>query len=495
MAINIDGIICSYKTNEIPPKILDSFKQHCNYYNNAISNKPYHIIWKHIIRDDSWVISKMHHMCLLYNKPLHRVSHLRYLGAHLCTFDTDNLVSTKCTNAVFLNKLDQKARMLGQLDFNHSFISLSDKIRILKTFYLVYTEIFAQVLDSKTINLLSALQKQIDAIRKQTQITNLIFDQFSIFSGIPSPSERWVVLKLAFYWKLIKNKPISYMHIWSKLPNIRSYTLNKQYHDMKTKWLPNETRLIEGIPVEVDMFNTVTGPSELRPIVVRNQHIKIVNSFHDFHPLKILQHHLSDYQSMNTYELPDLDDFVKFAQSILDIAIEKSPSNLDELKSMNYNGGSLSVLDKITEEVGKIGEKLELSAYEIVEAGKVVAYNHPGNRLASMVGFSEEENLDDAGRDVAMQIAAMNPVSIDKEDVSEEIKNREIAVGKEQAREAGKPEEMLEKIAMGKLNKFYKESTLLNQQFIKDSKQTVKQYLESINKDLKVTSFKRIELG
>ncbi len=188
------------------------------------------------------------------------------------------------------------------------------------------------------------------------------------------------------------------------------------------------------------------------------------------------------------------EDFGNFANSILDLAIENKPSNLDELKAMNYNGGDLTVADKITEEVGKIGEKIDLSAYEVVESDSVIAYNHPGNKLASIVGLNAD-GVEDAGRDVAMQIAAMNPVSVDRDEVPQEVIDRELEIGKEQAREEGKPEEMLEKIAMGKLNKFFKESTLLNQQFIKDNKQTVKQYLESVNKDLKVTGFKRIALG
>lgn len=189
------------------------------------------------------------------------------------------------------------------------------------------------------------------------------------------------------------------------------------------------------------------------------------------------------------------EEFGKLAYSILDIAISKSPSSLDELKTLNYNGGTLTVADKITEEIGKIGEKIDLAAYEVVNAGLVVAYNHPGNKLASMVGFNTETKIEEVGKDVAMQIAAMNPVSVDKEDVSADLIARELEIGKEQARTEGKPEEMLEKIAQGKLNKFYQESTLMNQQFIKDNKKTVKQYLESINKELKVTGFKRIQLG
>ena len=188
------------------------------------------------------------------------------------------------------------------------------------------------------------------------------------------------------------------------------------------------------------------------------------------------------------------EEFGKLADTILEVALKNKPGNLDELKSLNFNGGSLSIEEKITEEVGKIGEKIDLSSYEVVEAGTVVAYNHPGNKLASMVGFSDNAS-EDMAREVAMQVAAMNPVSIDKEDVSKDLIEREIEIGKEQARQEGKPEDLLEKIALGKLNKFYQENTLMNQQFIKDSKKTVRQHVESENKDLKVTAFKRIALG
>lgn len=188
-------------------------------------------------------------------------------------------------------------------------------------------------------------------------------------------------------------------------------------------------------------------------------------------------------------------EFGSLANTILDLAIERQPADLEELKKLNYNGGSLTISDKITEEVGKIGEKIDLSSYEFIDAGKVIAYNHPGNKLASMVGLNLDSNTDEVGRDVAMQIAAMNPVSLDKDDVSADLIEREIEIGKEQARAEGKPEDLLEKIALGKLNKFYQENTLMNQQFIKDNKKTVKQHLESVNKDLKITGFKRIALG
>ncbi len=187
------------------------------------------------------------------------------------------------------------------------------------------------------------------------------------------------------------------------------------------------------------------------------------------------------------------EDFGKFVNTIADVAIAKNPNGIDALRALPFEG-SLSIADKVTEQVGKIGEKIELSKYEVVEAAAVVAYNHPGNRLATIVGFSKEVS-DEVSKNVAMQVAAMAPVALDKGDVDSKILEREIEIGKEQARQEGKPEEMLEKIAMGKLNKFYKENTLLNQEFIKDNKKTISQYLADNDKGLQVTGFKRIALG
>jgi len=147
------------------------------------------------------------------------------------------------------------------------------------------------------------------------------------------------------------------------------------------------------------------------------------------------------------------------------------------------------------EQTGVIGEKIELNKYEVVEAPFVLAYIHPGNKLANVVGFSSTTVNAEVAKDVAMQVAAMAPVAVDKGDVDAEMIQREIEVGKEQARAEGKPEDMLEKIAMGKLNKFYKESTLLNQEFIKDNKKTIAQYLDGSEKGLTVKGFKRIALG
>ena len=146
------------------------------------------------------------------------------------------------------------------------------------------------------------------------------------------------------------------------------------------------------------------------------------------------------------------EDFTKFANTIADIAIEKKPVSIDELKSLPYAGKGMSVADKIIEQVGKIGEKIELSKYEVVEAKKVIAYNHPGNKLATIVGFNKDQaaNFEQVSKDVAMQVAAMAPVAIDKGDVDSKTLEREIEIGKEQARQEGKPEELHEKIAMGR---------------------------------------------
>ena len=140
---------------------------------------------------------------------------------------------------------------------------------------------------------------------------------------------------------------------------------------------------------------------------------------------------------------------------------------------------------------------MEISRYEFIEAPHVAAYNHHGNRLATLLGMNKGgvEGLDQAAQEVAMQVAAMNPVAVDKDDVDPKIVEKEIEIGKEQAREEGKPEQILEKIAMGKLNKFFKENTLINQDFVRDTKKTVGQYLQEYDKELTATSFFRLMLG
>lgn len=189
-------------------------------------------------------------------------------------------------------------------------------------------------------------------------------------------------------------------------------------------------------------------------------------------------------------------EFVDVANKIGEIALKGNFTSVEELKAAEYEKG-LTIENKITEYIGKIGEKLELSTYQVINGDKVFVYNHPGNRLASMVAFNKANanNLEEVGKQVSMQIAAMAPIAIDKSDVTQDTLNREMEVAKEQARQEGKPENMLEKIALGKVNKFYKESTLLNQEFIRDSKKTVSQFLQDNDKELKVTAFKRAALA
>ena len=194
----------------------------------------------------------------------------------------------------------------------------------------------------------------------------------------------------------------------------------------------------------------------------------------------------TDFVAKNT-------DFLSLANKTLDIALSKNPSDLEALLALPFDG--ITISEKVTEYVGIIGEKLALSYYEKIEATYVQAYIHPGNRLATLVGFTKAGLDIQVYKDIAMQIAAMNPVAVDKNNVPESVIAQEIEIGKEQARREGKPEEMLEKIAQGKLTKFFKESTLLNQDFVKDNKMTTRQHLESVSKDLTVTSFKRYTLS
>ena len=186
-------------------------------------------------------------------------------------------------------------------------------------------------------------------------------------------------------------------------------------------------------------------------------------------------------------------EFVGFANKILDLALKNNPASLGELKSLPMDG--VNVGEKVIEYIGIIGEKLDLSYFERIDAPYVQAYIHPGNKLATLVGFTKGGLDMQVYKDIAMQMAAMNPVAIDKSDVPQSVIDQELEIGREQARSEGKPEAMLGKIAEGKLGKFYKESTLVNQDFIKDNKQTIGQYLKSADNDLKVTGFKRFTLN
>jgi elongation factor Ts len=188
-------------------------------------------------------------------------------------------------------------------------------------------------------------------------------------------------------------------------------------------------------------------------------------------------------------------NFIKFAQSILDLALEKKPADLDALKQLTMEGRKVG--DQVLEQVGIIGEKIDLSYYDKIEASQVVAYIHPGNMLATLVGLNKTTNLQ-VGKDIAMQVAAMNPVSVDKDSVPAATVAREKEIALEQTKNdpknLGKPAAILEKIAEGKLEKFFKEGTLLNQEFTKDSSKTIRQYLQSVDKDITVTGFLRYSL-
>jgi elongation factor Ts len=194
----------------------------------------------------------------------------------------------------------------------------------------------------------------------------------------------------------------------------------------------------------------------------------------------------TDFVARNT-------EFATFVENVANIALDKFPASVDALKALPY-AGSLTINDKLTELIGKIGEKLDVSRCETISAEKVSAYIHAGNKLAVIIGFTKNIN-DETGRNIAMQVAAMAPVSVDKSDVPQNIIDSELEVGRELARKENKPENMIEKIAQGKLNKFYAESTLLNQEYIREAKKTVAQYLAEADKDAKVTGFKRIALG
>jgi elongation factor Ts len=192
-------------------------------------------------------------------------------------------------------------------------------------------------------------------------------------------------------------------------------------------------------------------------------------------------------------------EFVAFANAIASVAVETKPASIEELYNQEVDlseGSRVKIGDAIVDKTGKIGEKIGVSKYEVIEGEKVIAYIHGNFRLGVLVALSANANgADEAGKDVAMQIAAMSPVAIDKDGVDATIIEKELEIAKDQIRAEGKPEEMVEKIAAGKLNKFYKDSTLLNQEFVKDSSKNVAQFLDSVEKGLTVTAFKRVALG
>ncbi|MEQ9301408.1 MAG: translation elongation factor Ts [Cyclobacteriaceae bacterium] len=196
----------------------------------------------------------------------------------------------------------------------------------------------------------------------------------------------------------------------------------------------------------------------------------------------------TDFVAMN-------DDFNALAQQVTDLAFDNAPADIDALNALPVDGMTLG--EKIIENTGKIGEKLVISAYEVLEGDAVVPYIHSNKKLGVMVALQNVNGADveEAGKDVAMQIAAMNPVAVNKDGVDQSTIEKEIEIGKDQARQEGKPENIIEKIAMGKLQKFFKENTLLSQTFVKDNSLTIEKYLDGVSKGLTVSNFKRISIG
>ncbi len=186
------------------------------------------------------------------------------------------------------------------------------------------------------------------------------------------------------------------------------------------------------------------------------------------------------------------EDFVKLAHKLCDIALANMPENLEAFLALDFDGKTVE--EAVIAQSGITGEKMEVAYYDKVTADKVVPYIHMGNKLATLIGFNQADFDTQIGKDVAMQVAAMSPVAIDKDDVPEEVIAEELKIGKEKARQEGKPEEMLDKIAQGRLNKFFKEATLLNQASVKDNKVTIKQMLDNTSKGLTVVAMKRYAL-
>lgn len=186
-------------------------------------------------------------------------------------------------------------------------------------------------------------------------------------------------------------------------------------------------------------------------------------------------------------------DFAAMADRITAIALEKNIGSVEELKAAAYDSNGLTIAEKLIEQTGVIGEKIDISACHAIAAEYVYAYNHPGNKVASLVGLNKAGH-EVVAKDVAMQVAAMAPIALDKASTPQSVVDKELEIGKELAIQEGKPAEMAEKIAVGRLTKFFKESTLLAQEFIKDNKLNVEQYVKQADKDLTVTGFKRHSL-
>lgn len=184
--------------------------------------------------------------------------------------------------------------------------------------------------------------------------------------------------------------------------------------------------------------------------------------------------------------------FVALTKQILDAAMAAKAKSLDEVKALVVDGRT--VADLIVEEIGKTGEKMELGAYEWLEDAGTTCYDHLGNKLSTIVTFTKPVERQ-VGRNVAMQVASMNPISVSRNDVPKNVIDQELDIAREKARQEGKKEEMLDRIAEGRLNKFYKESCLLEQEYIMDPALTIEKYLKGVDKDLTVVAFKRVNLN
>lgn len=189
------------------------------------------------------------------------------------------------------------------------------------------------------------------------------------------------------------------------------------------------------------------------------------------------------------------DEFNSLAQNILDVAFDNNLESIESVLASEINGSSIEQL--IIEMVGKIGEKIKISDFKVMDGEKIVPYIHAGSKLGVLVSLKNADNTDyvTAGKDIAMQIAAMNPIALDRDQVDQSVVEKEIEIGKEQARKEGKPEQIIEKIAQGKLQKFFKENTLLSQSFVKNNTLTIKSYLATFSPELSIESFIRISIG
>ena len=194
-------------------------------------------------------------------------------------------------------------------------------------------------------------------------------------------------------------------------------------------------------------------------------------------------------------------DFIDFANAVAATALNNQPADVDALKALKLEGSTVTVGEKLDEVVAKIGEKIDITRYEQVRAEQVIAYIHGNYRLGVLVGLNQgaSEGSTAAGKDIAMQIAAMNPLGLDADSIPADVVSRERTIVmdtmKADPKMEGKPEEMVAKIAEGKLNAFFKENTLMAQAFVKDNGKSVADYIKSVHSDLKVTEFKRVALG